>query len=405
MQSLRSQFPVFGEQARGQPLRYLDNAATTLKPLAVIEAISDCQSRFNGPVHRGLYKLAEQASQHYEAARQRVARFINAPSSDNIVFTASATQSINLVALSWVQHNIGAGDQIYLTRLEHHSNYLPWQRLCWQRQARLKLIELNADGSLALDAAEGLFDPRTKLIALSHASNVTGLLLPVQQICARARAANIPTLVDSAQAVHHQAIDVQALGCDFLTFSGHKIFGPNGIGVLYVNPEHLGQMQPLMLGGGMVDSVGADFASTQFADPPASLEAGSQNLSGAHGLAAAIDFLETTRTKAGSEYLTNLVSAAKQQLRAIPGVELLPCPEDQAGSLFAFNLSGVHPHDVAQVAAESNLALRAGHHCAQPLMQSLGIAASVRASFSFYNDADDIEALVSAVHRAREEFA
>ena len=403
MQYLRSQFPVFGQQARGQPLRYLDNAATTLKPRAVIEAISECQSRFNGPVHRGLYALAEQASQHYEAARQRVAQFVNAPSAGNIVFTASATQSINLVA--WAQQHIGAGDQIYLTRLEHHSNYLPWQRLSWQRQARLKLIELNTDGSLDLDAAEELFDPRTKLIALSHASNVTGLLLPVQQICARARTANIPTLVDSAQAVHHQAIDVQALGCDFLTFSGHKIFGPNGIGVLYVSPEYLGQMQPLMLGGGMVDSVGADFASTQFADPPASLEAGSQNLTGAHGLAAAIDFLVATRARAGSEYLTNLVSAAKQQLRAIPGVELLPCPEDQAGSLFAFNLSGVHPHDVAQVAAESNLALRAGHHCAQPLMQSLGIAASVRASFSFYNDADDIEALVSAIHRARKEFA
>ena len=403
MQYLRSQFPVFGQQAQGQPLRYLDNAATTLKPLAVIEAISECQSRFNGPVHRGLYALAEQASQHYEAARQRVAQFVNAPSAGNIVFTASATQSINLVA--WAQQHIGAGDQIYLTRLEHHSNYLPWQRLCWQRQARLKLIELNADGSLDLDGAEDLFGPRTKLIALSHASNVTGLLLPVQQICARARAANIPTVVDSAQAVHHQVIDVQALGCDFLAFSGHKIFGPNGIGVLYISPEYLGQMPPLMLGGGMVDSVGADFASTQFAEPPASLEAGSQNLSGAHGLAAAIDFLETTRARAGSEYLPSLVNAAKQQLRAIPGVELLPCPEDQAGSLFSFNLSGVHPHDVAQIAAESNLALRAGHHCAQPLMQSLGIAASVRASFSFYNDADDIEALVSAVHRARQEFA
>ena len=403
MQSLRSQFPIFSQQARGQPLRYLDNAATTLKPLAVIEAISECQSRFNGPVHRGLYALAEQASQHYEAARQRVAQFVNAPSLENIVFTASATQSINLVA--WAQQHIGAGDQIYLTRLEHHSNYLPWQRLCWQRQAHLKLIELKADGSLALDAAEDLFDPRTKLIALSHASNVTGLLLPVQQICARARAANIPTVIDSAQAVHHQTLDVQALGCDFLTFSGHKIFGPNGIGVLYVSPEYLGQMQPLMLGGGMVDSVGADFANTQFVDPPASLEAGSQNLSGAHGLAAAIDFLEATRARAGGEYLTNLVSAAKQQLRAIPGVELLPCPKGQAGSLFSFNISGVHPHDVAQVAAESNLALRAGHHCAQPLMQSLGLAASVRASFSFYNDADDIEALVSAVHRARKEFA
>ena len=405
MPTLRSQFPIFGQQARGQPLRYLDNAATTLKPLAVINAISECQSRFNGPVHRGLYKLAEQASQHYEAARQRVAQFVNAPSLENIVFTASATQSINLVALSWAQQHISAGDQIYLTRLEHHSNYLPWQRLCWHQQAHLKLIELNADGSLDLDAAEDLLSPRTKLIALSHASNVTGLLLPVQQICARARAANIPTVVDSAQAVHHQTLDVQALGCDFLTFSGHKIFGPNGIGVLYVSPEYLGQMQPLMLGGGMVDSVGADFANTQFVDPPASLEAGSQNLSGAHGLAAAIDFLETTRARAGSEYLPSLVNAAKQQLRAIPGVELLPCPEDQAGSLFSFNLSGVHPHDVAQIAAESNLALRAGHHCAQPLMQSLGIAASVRASFSFYNDADDIEALVSAVHRARREFA
>ena len=405
MPTLRSQFPIFGQQARGQPLRYLDNAATTLKPLAVINAISECQSRFNGPVHRGLYKLAEQASQHYEAARQRVAQFVNAPSLENIVFTASATQSINLVALSWAQQHISAGDQIYLTRLEHHSNYLPWQRLCWHQQAHLKLIELNADGSLDLDGAEDLLSPRTKLIALSHASNVTGLLLPVQQICARARAANIPTVVDSAQAVHHQTLDVQALGCDFLTFSGHKIFGPNGIGVLYVSPEYLGQMQPLMLGGGMVDSVGADFASTQFAEPPASLEAGSQNLSGAHGLAAAIDFLETTRARAGSEYLPSLVNAAKQQLRAIPGVELLPCPEDQTGSLFSFNLSGVHPHDVAQIAAESNLALRAGHHCAQPLMQSLGIAASVRASFSFYNDADDIEALVSAVHRARREFA
>ena len=405
MPTLRSQFPIFGQQARGQPLRYLDNAATTLKPLAVINAISECQSRFNGPVHRGLYKLAEQASQHYEAARQRVAQFVNAPSLENIVFTASATQSINLVALSWAQQHISAGDQIYLTRLEHHSNYLPWQRLCWHQQAHLKLIELNADGSLDLDGAEDLLSPRTKLIALSHASNVTGLLLPVQQICARARAANIPTVVDSAQAVHHQTLDVQALGCDFLTFSGHKIFGPNGIGVLYVSPEYLGQMQPLMLGGGMVDSVGADFANTQFVDPPASLEAGSQNLSGAHGLAAAIDFLETTRALNAPDYLTSLVSAAKQQLRAIPGVELLPCPADQAGSLFSFNLSGVHPHDVAQVAAESNLALRAGHHCAQPLMQSLGIAASVRASFSFYNDADDIEALVSAVHRAREEFA
>lgn len=383
------------------PLHYLDNAATTLKPNTVIDTISHCYRDHYGPVHRGLYPLAEEASRRYEMARDTLARFIHA-ANDQLIFTRSATESINMVAQGWLRPRLKAGDQIWVTRMEHHANYLPWQALCRQQGAQLRIIEIKKDGTLDLDHCDQLYDASTRLIALTHISNVLGTINPIKEICARASEKKIAVLIDGAQSVGHIPVDVSDLDCDFLAFSAHKMFGPTGIGALYAKAERLNEMEPLLLGGGMVDSV--EKHESIWMPYPAKFEAGSQNLADALGFAAAVDWITALGLSTIHQYVTALTDYAYDQISKINGVEIYISDTQQRGGILSFNVSDVHPHDVAQVAGESGVAIRAGHHCCQPLMQYLATAATARASFAPYNTRDDVDALVDAIQKVRELF-
>lgn len=403
--AVRVDFPLLAQAPAGRGLHYLDNAATTQKPTAVVETVTGCYCEHYGPVHRGLYPLAEEASRRYEGARLAVARFIGAPAADCIAFTRSATESLNLVAEGWLRQRLAPGDEVWISRLEHHANFLPWQRLCRDTGSRLRLVELDSDGCWDLVRAEreGLYGPSTRLIALSLVSNVLGLRNPVEGVLARAHAEGIPVVVDAAQAVAHGPLNVTALDCDFLAFSAHKMYGPDGVGVLYAKPARLAEVEPLLLGGGMVDEVGEQ-ASTWGA-VPAKLEAGSPNLAGVLGLAAAAVYLDALDRRRVRAHLNRLAMAVRAALRAIPGVQVYGTDrEELQGGIVAFNVAGIHPHDLAQIAGEQGVALRAGHHCCQPLMRVLGVPATARASFGVYNDFHDIEALVDALAAARRLF-
>jgi cysteine desulfurase/selenocysteine lyase len=399
----RADFPLLREAQLGRALHYLDNAATTQKPESVIAAISACYREFNAPIHRGLYPLAEEATRRYEQARATVARFIGTPSAEQLVFTHSATESINMVACGWARPRLAPGDCIWVTRMEHHANLLPWQRVCREREAELRVIELGDDGSLDWQGAEGLFDSRTRLIALCHVSNVLGIENPVQAICRQAAAAGIPVLVDAAQSVAHTPVDAAALGCDFLAFSAHKMYGPTGIGVLYAKPARLAEMEPLLVGGGMVDQV--TLATASWAKVPERFEAGSPNLAGAAGFAAAVEYLTQVGVETIHAHVSRLTRQAVDALAEVPGLRLIPDRTVARSAIVSFVIDGVHPHDLAQVAGEQGVALRAGHHCCQPLMQHLGLAATTRASLALYNSEQDIEALLRALDQARRLFA
>jgi cysteine desulfurase/selenocysteine lyase len=399
---MRADFPLF-EQAAWRELAYLDNAATSHKPAVVIDAIADCYRRFNGPVHRGLYPLAEEASEHYERARARLARFIGAPAPSQLVFTRSATESINMVAAGWLRPRLAPGDLVWVSRMEHHANFLPWQQVCAEIGAQLRIIELDGQGCLDLEGAPELYGPRTRLIALTHVSNLLGVINPVAEVCAQARGHAIPVLLDAAQSVGHLPVDVQALDCDFLAFSAHKMCGPTGIGALYARPERLEEMAPLLLGGGMVDRV--DVAGSTWSPWPDKLEAGSPNLAGAVGFAAAADYLDGIGLDAVAEHVGDLCKFAIEALARVPGLELYgPGAEGPRTGIIAFNVEGVHPHDLGQLLGERQVAIRAGHHCCQPLVQHLGVAATARASLALYNRVQDIEALVAGIAEAREVF-
>ncbi len=400
--AVRADFPLLAESQAGRELHYLDNAATTHKPGSVIEAVARCYTESYGPVHRGLYPLAEFASTEYEEARTRIASFIGAAAVESVVFTRSATESLNLVARGWAHQRLAPGNEVWISRLEHHSNFLPWQRLCQEQGARLRLIELDGDGcwDLARAEREGLYGPCTRIISLSLVSNVLGLRNPVEEVIDQAHARGIAVAIDAAQAVAHMPLDVLALDCDFLAFSGHKMYGPDGIGVLYITPERLQEMEPLLLGGGMVDLVEEHWST--WAPVPARLEAGSPNLAGAIGLAAAAGYLDVLDRTRVCEHLRQLAMDARAALRKYPGVRVYAtsAAELQTG-IVAFDVAGIHPHDVAQVAGEHGVALRAGHHCCQPLMHALGVPALVRASFGIYNDRSDVDALATAVGAAQ----
>lgn len=399
--TVRADFPLLA--TAGESLHYLDNAATTQKPHAVIDAIGACYSHHYASVHRGLYPLAEAASQRYEMARSTVAKFIGAPG-DQLIFTRSATESINMVARGWARPRLKPGDQIWVTRMEHHSNYLPWQALCNETGAQLCIIDLKADGSLDLEACPTLYDSRTRLIAVTQVSNVLGVINPVKEICARAAERDIAVLVDAAQSVAHMPVDVVELDCDFLAFSAHKMFGPNGIGGLFGKARRLAEMEPLLLGGGMVDDVGEH--DSGWAPYPAKFEAGSQNLAGALGFAAAVDWLDNIDRVAMHSHVTRLTQYALDTLVRLRGVEIYgPQAADQHAGIVSFNLANVHPHDVAQMAGEHGVAIRAGHHCCQPLMQHLGVAATARVSFAPYNCQDDVDAMADAILAAQTLFA
>ena len=374
---------------------YLDTAATAQKPQAVIDAITAAYGETYATVHRGVYQRSADMTLAYEAARRRVAEFIGAGSPDECVFVRGATEGINLVAQGWVGAQLQAGDRILLSMLEHHSNIVPWQMVAERVGAAIDVVPLTADGRIDLDAAEAMLTPAHKLVAFAHVSNVLGSVLDVERAVALAHGVGAKILIDGCQAVPRVPVDVAALGCDFYVFSGHKLYGPTGIGVLWGKPELLDAMPPWQGGGSMIDKV--SFQRTTYAAPPGRFEAGTPHIVGALGLHAAIDYVESIGLARIHAHETALVTRAREALAAIPGVRLFG-PADSAG-IVSFAMEGVHPHDIGTILDEARVAIRAGHHCAQPLMETLGVAATARASFGVYNGPRDVEALVAGMAR------
>ncbi len=401
--SVRGDFPILGRLVHGRPLVYLDNAATTQKPEAVLAAEAGVYRRYNANVHRAIHTLGEEATEAYEAARRTVGGFIGAPDPRGVVFVRNTTEALNLVAWAWGRRRLRAGDEIVLTPLEHHSNLVPWQLVAAETGARLRFLPLDADGRCDLAAAdrEGVLGPRTRILSVAHASNVLGTILPVAELCRRARAVGAVSVVDAAQSVPHLPLDVEALGCDFLAFSGHKMYGPMGIGVLWGRPEVLEETEPFLGGGEMILRV--ELESSTWNELPYKFEAGTPNVAGAVGLAAAIDYLGRLGMGRIAAHEAALTERALGALAALPGVTIYGPPTPR-GALVAFNVEGVHPHDLSQVLDGDGIAIRAGHHCAQPLMRHLGVVATARASFGLYNTMAEIDALCASILRAREFF-
>jgi cysteine desulfurase/selenocysteine lyase len=393
--ALRQDFPILHQQVHGRPLIYFDNAATTQKPRAVIEALRRYYERDNANVHRGIHELSSRATAAYEAARARAARFINARSADEIIFTRGTTEAINLVAATWGARNLKAGDTILLTEMEHHSNLVPWQLLAERTGARLAYIPVTGpEGLLDLSRIDELLGSGVKLLAMVHISNSLGTINPVADLCARARRRGIVTLMDAAQSAGHRPLDVQEIGCDFLAFSGHKMCGPTGIGVLYGRMELLEQMPPYQAGGEMILTV--DYHRTTFKNPPHRFEAGTPHIAGPIGLHAAMDYLDSIGRDRIAAHDLELGAYAYERLRGLKGVRLFGPPKGRAG-LVSFLVEGVHAHDVVTLADQAGVALRGGHHCTQPLMKKLGVESTARASFYFYNTTDEIDRLVEVI--------
>ncbi len=390
---LRADFPILERKIHGHPLTWLDSASTSQKPRVVIDAVADYYRTYNANVHRGIYEIGEQATAAYEAARGHVARFINAPHSREIVFTRNATEAINLVAYSWGRRNVGRGDQIILTEMEHHANLVPWQLLVQERDGDLEFIPITDDGILRLDVFEVLLRLKPKLVAFTHVSNTLGTINPVREIVDMAHAAGALVLVDGAQAVPHVPVDVQALGADFYAFSGHKMLAPMGSGALWARSELLEAMPPFLAGGEMIREV--HLRRSDFNEIPWKFEAGTPAVGDAIGLGVAAEYLMDLGMDAVREHERQLVAYALEVLpREVPGIELYgPLDPDLRGGVVPFNLPGIHPHDVAQVLDRFGIAVRAGHHCTMPLHERLDLAATARASFSVYTTTADIDAL------------
>jgi len=396
---IRSDFPILSRTVHGKPLVYLDSTASSQKPRAVIEAMSVYYETFNANVHRGVYELSEEATAAMEKARVKVARFINARQSKQIIFTRNTTESINLVAYSWGNANIVAGDVIVLTEMEHHSNLVPWQLLAQRTGARLEFIPITDDGLLRLDIYEQLLRQQPKLVAFTHMSNVLGTINPAREMIAQAHVVGATVLIDAAQSVPHLPVDVQALDADFLCFSGHKMLGPTGIGVLYGKRDLLEAMPPFMGGGDMIRTVG--LRQSTWNDLPWKFEAGTPAIAEAIGMGAAVDYLNTLGMKNVLQHEQALTHYAMEQLQAVPGLTIYGPEAAQRGGVVSFTLGDIHPHDLASILdQEAGVAVRAGHHCAQPLMERLGLAATARASFYVYTLQEEIDALVQGLHRA-----
>ncbi|WP_421218156.1 aminotransferase class V-fold PLP-dependent enzyme [Aeromonas enteropelogenes] len=398
---LRSQFPALAQEVNGHPLVYLDNAATTQKPQAVLDAITHCYRADNANVHRAAHTLSDRATRAFEDARETVARFINAPRSHEVIWTRGTTEAINLVAQSWGMSELRAGDEVVLSTLEHHANIVPWQLVAQRTGAVIRVVPLNERGDLDMAAYLAMLGPRTRLVSVAHVSNALGTVNPVAEIVAAAKAVGALTLIDGAQAVAHLDVDVQAIGCDFYAFSGHKLYGPTGIGVLWGRTELLERMPPWQAGGEMIDRV--SFSGTTFHTLPFKFEAGTPHIAGAIGLAAAIDFvMEQDRGLLASheEALTDYLVAG---LRQVPGLRLVGEPGQRAGAV-SFLLEDIHPQDAATLLDMQGIALRVGHHCAMPLMDSLGIGGTIRASLACYNNRDDVDALLAALHKLSDFF-
>jgi cysteine desulfurase/selenocysteine lyase len=386
----------------GRPLVYLDNAATSQKPRQVIDAISRFYGCDNANIHRGLHYLSEHATAAFDAAREKVARFLGAGSAREIVFTRGTTEAINLVAQSWGRTNLRPGDEILVTAMEHHANLVPWQLVCEQTGAAFRAVPITDRGELDLDAFERMMTDRTRLLAVGHVSNALGTVNPVRELAARAHARGALVLVDGAQSAPHLRVDVSELGCDFFACSAHKLFGPTGVGVLYGRTAVLDAMPPWQAGGDMIERVTLERST--WASPPARFEAGTPPIAEVIGLAAAIDYVEMVGRDAIARWEGELLARATDLVGALPGVRLIGTAREKAGVL-SFVMEGIHPHDVGTVLDDEGVAVRAGHHCAQPVMQRFGIPATVRASFAFYNTPSEIDELVRGVERARKVFS
>ncbi|MFT3758560.1 cysteine desulfurase [Thauera sp.] len=394
-------FPILARKVHGRRLAYLDNGATTQKPLAVIEAERRFYLESNANIHRGVHWLSQHATELYDDARITVQRFINAASADEIVFTRGTTEAINLVAQSWGRAELRAGDQILITAMEHHSNIVPWQLLCEQTGAVLKVAPVSDAGELDLDAFDALLGSDTQLVAITHVSNALGSINPVAELTARAHAAGALVLVDGAQAVAHQAVDVQAIGCDFYAFSGHKLYGPTGIGVLYARKPILQAMPPWQGGGDMIRTV--SFERSTWADAPQRFEAGTPNIAGAIGLATAIDYVQGIGLARIAAHEHALLDYATATIGTLPGIRLVGTAREKAGIL-SFLVDGIHPHDLGTILDAEGVAIRAGHHCAMPLMNRFGIPGTARASLAMYNTQVDVDALAAAIGKAQKLF-
>ena len=401
--ALRQDFPILDQQVHGKPLVYLDNAATSQKPRVVIDALAHYYEHDNANVHRGIHELSNRATSGFEAARARVAQFLHAGSADEIVFTRGTTEGINLVAATWGTRNLKAGDVILLTELEHHSNLVPWQMLAERTGAKIAYLPVTGDeGTLDLSRLEALLTPQVKLFSMVHISNSMGTVNPVAELCARARKHGIVTLVDGAQSAGHLPVDVQAIGCDFFAFSGHKICGPTGIGALYGRQELLQAMPPYQGGGEMILSVG--YEQTEFKPAPHRFEAGTPDISGPIGLHAAMDYLDAIGRENIWQHDQELAGYASEKLAALKDIRVFGPKQNRAG-LISFLLKDVHAHDVVTLADQAGVALRGGHHCTQPLMHKLGVESTARASFYFYNTPAEVDRLVEVVKEIQKFFA
>ena len=401
VEEIRRDFPILERKVGESRLVYLDNAATSQKPRQVLDALAEYYEKHNANIHRGVHRLAEEATASYEVARQKVARFLGAPDVGGLIFTRGTTESINLVAHAWGRKVLREGDEVVLTEAEHHSNLVPWQLAAQATGAKLRFIPILEDGTLDLEAAERLIGSRTKLVGCIHASNVLATINPVEKLARMAHEAGALMLVDGAQSAPHLPVSVEALGCDFFACSGHKMLGPTGVGVLWGRPEILDEMDPFLGGGEMIREVHLDYSTWNAL--PYKFEAGTMNIAQAVGLGAAVDYLGELGMENVREHERRLGKYAYRRLSELEGVEIYGPMEDRTG-LVSFSLPDVHPHDLSQLLDEEGIAIRSGHHCAQPLMRRLGVAATARASFYLYNTEKEVDALVEALVRAREFF-
>jgi len=399
VERVRADFPILRESARGHKLVYLDNAATSQKPKAVIDAIVHYYEHDNANIHRGVHYLSERATEEYEHARRVVQGFLHAARPSEIIFVRSATEAINLVASTYGRKHVGSGDEVLITAMEHHSNIVPWQMLCGEKKAQLRVAPINDRGELILEEFEKLLGPKTKMVAVGHVSNALGTVNPIAQIVKMAHAKGIPAIVDGAQAAPHVAIDVQELDCDFYAFSSHKVYGPTGFGVLYGKAALLDAMPPYQGGGDMISSV--TFEKTIYNKIPHKFEAGTPDMSGAVGLRAAIEYVNRIGIENIAAHEHELLEYATEKVSAIPGVRIIGTAKEKAGVL-SFVMNGIHPHDIGTILDQEGIAVRTGHHCAQPVMERFGIDATARASFALYNTKEEIDALAQGIQKVQE---
>lgn len=402
VQAIRRDFPILSEVIDGRPLVYLDNAATTQKPRQVIDRLSHYYLHENANVHRGVHALSERATKAFEASRETVRRFINAKETRECIFVRGCTEGLNLVAQTFGRTNVGAGDEVLISGIEHHSNIVPWQMLCREKGATLKVIPVLDSGELDLDAYRSLLSEKTKLVCVVHISNSLGTINPVEEMIREAHSRGIPVLVDGAQAAPHRRIDVQALDADFYALSGHKVFGPTGIGLLYGKAGHLEAMPPWQGGGDMILSV--TFEKTRYNEIPYKFEAGTPNIADTIAFAAALEYVESVGIGNIERYEATLLEYATERLSSVPGLRIIGTAAQKA-SVISFTLEGIHPHDIGTIVDKEGVAIRTGHHCTQPVMQRFGVPATARASLAFYNTREDIDALASALLKVREVFA